>query len=1762
MKSNKYSKKLISTLMVLTMVLISVTYAVPPKQVNAAVDSEKLAATYLNETSKYLHLGDRNADTYNFNINKSAKEKGATYSWYVKSDKGNPASVTIDKKTGVVTAKESGTAYIGCEVTLKNGTICRPEAKVIVRNNITEIRISNQLENMTLTAGKAYDFNRTVLNTEAGKGMKTEGITRWEISEDTAGVESANEKGIVFPTKAGEFKIRAVSFQSKEKYKLWIEDKEANDEYVTAASEWQTVMVVSSNGKAIANTQEQLNKALATDDLVEISLSTKKAETFVIEEGEYTSKSLLVDTPNADVKNYGKFNNITINAIKDTTWIEYANGNIIYLLDSQLSFVIDSGAEIKQIVIDTPNSMINFEIRGKVDKITVLQPSRINLSGDSANIPITVEKNAGGSTISSSVPLNLTLEADVDVELSKGAEESSIDKSVTSVEVKVENNSTKAVVITTNKRGGETIKSGENGTSNETTASTPPPTPSTDGGGSNTPTDTTVEVTGVSVSIATMTLVVGGASQTIVATVIPSNASNKEISWSSNNTSVATVVNGVVTPVAAGTATITATTTNNMKTATCLVTVTTIPELNVAVESVAISGLNNVEVGKTITLTASILPENATNKNVIWSSEDESIATVNNAGIVIGVATGSAIITVTTEEGSKTDDHQVLITKYIEEPETSVDSTVPATFLYDRYTYTTLDIPMTLNGNTLTKINDEAVDLKSGIDYTLAGSTVILLPAYMKARAVGSLSLTFTFSAGATDTCIITINDTSPVRSPLASFAPVTLTQTGDIANSNVQYTNALAVIDALPKKIAVTLEDMSVVNVPVTWIDIDTYDAGSAADYTFTAIWGVMPEGANNANNLPAPTVEVSVTQGVITPVVTVATVTSYLELVNATASAAITDIVIDANIAVPSKGSASWTIDISTKNVIINSNKTLTLEPYSKMVYKTMINKGSIIIQGSAMDGDQGYLQGGNLLGDGVVTGTGGVSIDVNTEDALRNALRFDTQYVDISILIPLSIASDLDLVRANSSISSRRIHFHGTGVLKGVTDGISFKIYNGDLLSQHGATNNFYYADGATKIAEGFFAPENHTFIWNSSKQCWVSDVSYGVNVITLISIGDIGGTARVGSELSPGLVLPIEATFSFQWKICATEDGIYEDIAGADTNIYTPVSSDVGKYIKVVATGAVSQSGVISTGTVTSTSVGPIEGLTVGTVANEALTGTTGNDILNGAVGTHIMTGKAGDDTYLISASGGSIVENVNEGYDTVYASCNYALPDNVEKIITINDNSKDMADETTVPIDSANKDGTTVQAYVLGQSLDWANSLNIVQGYNSLGFTGTCGECSIANAVTMLGICAEENDVVNYAYNNNLCVATGGTTSYQQLAILKGEFGITAIIVKNPTLEAIASYVEKGKAAIINLYDKYLFINPSGTSAYTANHAVCVTGVVKDSSSNLIGIYVANSSITRDGGVQYIDATHLYNACTSSNILLSSLLVLDTDTYGNSLTKIEKDSFSITGNSLDNYIIGNEGDNYIDGGLGFDTMVGGKGNDTYVIDDLGDIVIENSMEGYHDKVITSVSYTLSENVEDVTMTGLVNINVTGNDSNNYIIGNSGSGTISSEGGDDIILTWQNDGSFTIDSGVGDDITSLGTGHNTLLFSLGDGSDEIVGSHKSTDDRIIFDSTVTRSNIAIAYDSSTKNLNIYYGTNSKIVFDLFDTTTTGANSFTIQTSDGYYMNSSDLQNLIKSMTTYYNKYYGTIPISDVDSVRNNSELMTMISNFWHL
>ena len=143
-----------------------------------------------------------------------------------------------------------------------------------------------------------------------------------------------------------------------------------------------------------------------------------------------------------------------------------------------------------------------------------------------------------------------------------------------------------------------------------------------------------------------------GDETTLTATINPSNASNKNVTWSSNKTSVATVADGKIVAVQAGNATITVKTEDGGKTATCKVTV---KEKIYPVESISLDK-TFVELmeGETLILSATITPRNATNKNMVWMSTDDSIASVDDKGKVTAIKEGTVIITVRTEDGDKT----------------------------------------------------------------------------------------------------------------------------------------------------------------------------------------------------------------------------------------------------------------------------------------------------------------------------------------------------------------------------------------------------------------------------------------------------------------------------------------------------------------------------------------------------------------------------------------------------------------------------------------------------------------------------------------------------------------------------------------------------------------------------------------------------------------------------------------------------------------------------------------------------------------------------------------------------------------------------------------------------------------------------------------------------------------------------------------------------------------------------------------------------
>ncbi len=160
--------------------------------------------------------------------------------------------------------------------------------------------------------------------------------------------------------------------------------------------------------------------------------------------------------------------------------------------------------------------------------------------------------------------------------------------------------------------------------------------------------------TSISLNKALVELTIFG-NDTLIATVNQSTGTTQTVTWSSSNTSVVQVNNGLVIGIGAGTAIITATTVNGSNVASCVVKVSS-PVISINLNKISAY----LTVGGSDVLTASVNPANSTNQNVTWASSDTSIVQVSD-GILIAVREGVATVTATTADGSKKANCSVIV---------------------------------------------------------------------------------------------------------------------------------------------------------------------------------------------------------------------------------------------------------------------------------------------------------------------------------------------------------------------------------------------------------------------------------------------------------------------------------------------------------------------------------------------------------------------------------------------------------------------------------------------------------------------------------------------------------------------------------------------------------------------------------------------------------------------------------------------------------------------------------------------------------------------------------------------------------------------------------------------------------------------------------------------------------------------------------------------------------------------------------------------
>lgn len=503
---------------------------------------------------------------------------------------------------------------------------------------------------------------------------------------------------------------------------------------------------------------------------------------------------------------------------------------------------------------------------------------------------------------------------------------------------------------------------------------------------------------------------------------------------------------------------------------------------------------------------------------------------------------------------------------------------------------------------------------------------------------------------------------------------------------------------------------------------------------------------------------------------------------------------------------------------------------------------------------------------------------------------------------------------------------------------------------------------------------------------------------------------------------------------------------------------------------------------------------------GNAGNDQLFGEFGSDRLDGGSGQDQMAGGADDDVYVVDDMGDTVIESAGEGTDTVESSITYSLGVEVENLTLIGsaaiNGSGNALSNTLTGNDADNVlDGGAGADYLAG---GLGNDIYVVdQASDVVSEAAGAGTDTVRSTVSytlganvenleLLGVAAINgtgntlaNTLVGNSANNTLNGGSGADA-------LRGGGGNDTYVVDNVG-DVVIETAGEGTDLVQSSVSYTL-------SADVENLTLTGTGGINATGNALANVLTGNSGANRlDGGagadtmaggtgndVYVVDNAGdvVTEAVSAGTDRVEASISYTLGVNVENLTLTGTANIDGTGNSAVNTINGNAGNNRINGGAGADTMAGGAGDDTYVVDNTADVVTEAASAG-SDLVESSVTFTLGNNVENLTLTGTSAINGTGNTLANYLKGNSGANTLNGGSGNDVLqggagndaltdtsgrgvfdggdgtdtLTGGTDRQFFA-GGLGADTHTLGGGADIIAFNRGHGADTVIAPASGT------------------------------------------------------------------------------------------------------------
>ncbi|MDZ7858763.1 LamG-like jellyroll fold domain-containing protein [Sphaerotilus sp.] len=515
---------------------------------------------------------------------------------------------------------------------------------------------------------------------------------------------------------------------------------------------------------------------------------------------------------------------------------------------------------------------------------------------------------------------------------------------------------------------------------------------------------------------------------------------------------------------------------------------------------------------------------------------------------------------------------------------------------------------------------------------------------------------------------------------------------------------------------------------------------------------------------------------------------------------------------------------------------------------------------------------------------------------------------------------------------------------------------------------------------------------------------------------------------------------------------------------------------------------------------------------GTSGNDTLRGTVSADTLTGGTGADTMTGAQGDDTYVVETSGDVVIEEADGGTDTVNASVSYTASANVENLtltgtaaidatgnalanaLTGNgganildgstgaDTMAGGAGDDTYVVDN---DGDTVIEAVgegtdlVQSALSYTASANVenvaLTGAAAVNATGN----ALANALTGNGAA---NRLEGLDGNDTLDGGSGADT-------LVGGSGDDTYVVDN-ALDIVTEYDGEGTDTLQSSLTWTLGANLenltlTGSAALSGFGNSLDNLLLGNSARNRLEGLAGNDTLDGGSGIDTLvggsgDDTYLVestgdrvierSAADGTDTVLSSASYFTLEAHVENLVLLGSASIGGAGNALANVLTGNAGDNLFDGGEGSDTLFGGAGNDslygnagsdslvggtgddTYRVGLSTDIVVELADEGSDTVEAVNTSYTLSDHVENLVLSGAAYyINATGNALANHITGNWGYNVLTGGAGNDTLDGGE--GADTAVGGTGDDTYYVNSSADIITELAGEGTDVVFSTARN-------------------------------------------------------------------------------------------------------------